>query len=551
MLASIRVLLYAFRHRHSVASMGLKRRRRAYAASSNIAAWDGRAAEAKQAELRKAGDGLLNHLLSLYATNKLTAKDLCIACHFAALAEVPGGDFELYAIAPDQSTAGNYQRHLDKVLPTPGPLYYLDVPGATRGHGERVVKTLPMMPLHEALAREVATSPDLVEGAAAAELTPAYETNPLVQAAAREGRPKPLAFVVYLDAVRFTAPLAGRTDSMLGFWVYFLESQRRHLVTCARTRDFCRCGCRGWCTVFPILAAMAWSTQAAAVGQRPERRHDQAPFDPEDPFTIHTTQLGPGLGFTGVLLWLKGDWGGGRPHLRPWPYCESPSALLHANYASCSLTNWPWPEREETYYEQVCSAREIVVAVNDEEHRRNLLRALVYDKGKKGRGRTVTARVGPLEPGDRLVPSIVMMDIGMLDDAPLPLVAVFWRSRVDHKGVCLDAVVNRTPLFSQALGTNPVRTLQIDTLHTGYYGPAMRWTSAVIWRTLLSTTWNVGGSAQERLELSCRRLRADLFKWFDDTNLPHDKRLGDFTLAMLGPAQGCSPGGELYILDVL
>ena len=74
---------------------------------------------------RAAGAKLLKHFLSLYAQSKMSAKDLCVACHFAAVAGTPGAQFDMYALGPDHAS-GHYQRHLDHVLPAPGATYQLE-----------------------------------------------------------------------------------------------------------------------------------------------------------------------------------------------------------------------------------------------------------------------------------------------------------------------------------------------------------------------------------------------------------------------------------------
>ena len=98
-------------------------------------------------------------------------------------------------------------------------------------------------------------------------------------------------------------------------------------------------------------------------------------------------------------------------------------------------------------------------------------------------------------------------------------------------------------MFSRALGTDPDSCLAIDTLHTVYYGPVMRWTAAALWRILLANPWGFVGSFEEKMSLCVRRLRLDLFEWLERCNIPHDRRIGDLTLAMLGEDKGCTFGG--------
>ena len=110
--------------------------------------------QAANAIRRDNGAMLLKFLLSLYASCKITAKGLCVSCHHAALAEVPGADVHLYAMEPGQATDGNDQRHLDSCLPAPKYSHMVQTPGRVEGVGRRSSLTPPVLPLHEAIASE-------------------------------------------------------------------------------------------------------------------------------------------------------------------------------------------------------------------------------------------------------------------------------------------------------------------------------------------------------------------------------------------------------------
>jgi hypothetical protein len=525
-----------------------KRRRSAYPAlPTSTSSWDATEVESSRAAQRHAGTSLLKHLLGLYAVCKLNAKDFTIACHYAALAHVPGGDFALYALSPDQSSSGNYQKHLDKVLPGSGPLYYVDVPCTIRGRGGQQLQSLPMMPMHEAFAKEIKVSPELLD-IKNGDWAPCYESNPIVVQAQRDGLMKPIPIALYLDAVRFTAQSAGRTDSMLGFWAHSLQSNQRHLLTCIRTRDFCRCGCRGWCSVYPILLSLSWSAHAMVSGQRPLLKHDGSCFDAGDEFGNIAIEHGSSLNYRAVILYIKGDWAevahslglaGVTSKHCPCQFCYASKENLHTRYRSVSPLHWPWDSRPENGYELECRGRELQITIRTEIERQLVLQHLHFVK-KRGHGRTIVSQFAvsgrELLPGDRLEPSANMLFCSSIDHTAVPFIITFWRPRIDSRGACMDSVVHRNPLFSESLGTSPVRTLAIDTLHTVYYGPVMRWTSAVLWRIILGNQWGFVGSPEYKLELACRRLRCSMMDWFEVHNIAHERRIGDFTLKMVGPA---------------
>ena len=144
--------------------------------------------------------------------------------------------------------------------------------------------------------------------------------------------------------------------------------------------------------------------------------------------------------------------------------------------------------------------------------------------------------------GDRLVPHAGMLNITIFDEATPPFDLLFWRATADAKGKISDHVINRCPLFQRALGTSPARTLAVDTLHSVNYGPMQRWCSAAVWRVLLSNPWHYNGTMEQRMEMAARRLRSDLFSWYNETQVPHARRLNDFTLSMIGHSAGIQMG---------
>ena len=174
----------------------------------------------------------------------------------------------------------------------------------------------------------------------------AYMDHDLVKQAQRSGGAWPLPLAIYMDGVRFTAPLAGRSDSILGFWAYNGVTQKRHYLMSLRSKDMCGCGCKGWCSIYPVMVSFAWSLRALAAGRRPPRRHDDSPWSIIDPLRQLEIQRGATIP-TAVLVWLKGDWSEVHHTLAlpsvsvfhcPCPFCACGQATLHADYIlSCFL----------------------------------------------------------------------------------------------------------------------------------------------------------------------------------------------------------------------
>ena len=57
---------------------------------------------------RDAGHMLLQTMLSLYASQKITARDFCLLAFYANAAGCPGADFAMYGREPDKQS-GSYQ----------------------------------------------------------------------------------------------------------------------------------------------------------------------------------------------------------------------------------------------------------------------------------------------------------------------------------------------------------------------------------------------------------------------------------------------------------
>ena len=132
------------------------------------------------------------------------------------------------------------------------PTYALDTPVQPKG-AARVVRKIPLNPLHEAIASEIREDPSIMDRVQEHEWPRLYWESPTVIDAQARGERLPLPIILYLDGVRFTAPLVGRSDSILGIWGFNAITQRRHYLFSLRTQDFCRCGCRGWCTLWEVF----------------------------------------------------------------------------------------------------------------------------------------------------------------------------------------------------------------------------------------------------------------------------------------------------------
>ena len=494
------------------------------------------------------GYQLIWFLLGLLAKCTLNAKDFCIICYWAARAGA-AGDCSVYGKAPGRQT-GAYQRHLDKLLPArpvEGAYYRLSVPQSTRQGLNRVSREIPVVIPYEALTREFEVTPALREGiderTRDRDWEKAYNEHPSVKRAIerRSALPEPLA--LYLDGIRFTRQTsAGRVDTMLLFTIYSLTTCRRHLIAAVRKSAFCKCGCKGWCTIYPILLFIAWAIAAMDAGRRPATRHDGSPWE-----GVWAEIAGSALPFQAVLLDVKGDWAEfchslGFPTWQSWfhpCFCCGVRRDALYNFGAITMLDTGWGDA--VVYEQACAQCEIIVWVTEEVRGAIMgIGELFYDKRERGyggralRNDVVISDQLTLRAGDRLEPTPELVDVGEFETKPVPYRAKFWRRRLAPDGACMDAVNHRNPLFSEELGTSPERTLAIDTLHTLYSGVIMRFNATAIWAVIESNPWQCQGTEEVQHDRTLGLIRAHQENWYKRNDVPPDMRLGCLTMAMIG-----------------
>ena len=259
--------------------------------------------------VRESGTALLKLLLHLYSQCKLSAKDLCVACHHADHARVPGAAFHTYAVSPD---SGRFQKHLDAVMPGTGPVFMVSVPMNPGRSNKRIVRDMPMRAMWQSLDDELGDDlgilrcleTPLAQRKPSVMDVPAYSQHPLVVRSRANGQADPLPLAIYVDGVRFISQAAGRSETVLGIWGINMLSRKRHFLGAVKSGDHCQCGCRGWCTLQPLLAAVAWQLEWMAEGSRPPRQYDGSEWPAGDAWARATQPLK----CKAMLLYIKGDW---------------------------------------------------------------------------------------------------------------------------------------------------------------------------------------------------------------------------------------------------
>ena len=139
----------------------------------------------------------------------------------------------------------------------------LKVPGFAAQSSSRVTMDVSIMPIHESLNEEILNDPELHtvlrESVMNRSLPTSYFQHPHVESASEGQWPFPLALC--FDAMPYI-----KRDGVLAVVVLNILSGVRHLVGVLRKSTFCRCGCRGWCSIWPFLANLHWSLSALREG---------------------------------------------------------------------------------------------------------------------------------------------------------------------------------------------------------------------------------------------------------------------------------------------
>lgn len=487
---------------------------------------------------------MIGYMLYLYGITKITAADLCILCYYGMQAGAYGEGFELYGLPPNLDS-GRYQKHLDAVLPPTAPstgYYPLTIPCRDKS-GIRREMLVPMVPVHETIAAECTVTPEVKRDfdywVRTTDWGGRYAEHPRVRDRPA-GSPLPLPLAVYLDGVQYSLQnTAGHTRSLLLISVYNLVSLKRHVCVCLRKIDLCACGCRGWCSLWPVFQCLAWQLESLSTGTRPNANFDQTPWTDAESVLW---RAGTALGVTCCLLFIKGDWAEhtatmGFPNwasiYHPCVWCSSPLSVLY-NFEGTTLDHSVWDAAPD--YEAACAACEKLVRITTEPERHSLyaIGGLSFSLERGGLSLAQDVPAFELLRGDKLVPSLSLPDVGKVRNAPLPLNLTFWRTILRGRAIA-SPVHRRNPLFNAALGTSPSRSLAIDLLHGLHLGPVKHLIGWILWRLVWANPWQCEGLVDYQRKACVTRLRVHLHAWYSTSNVPLDSRFDDLTIGMLGP----------------
>ena len=225
--------------------------------------------------LRDAGHAAFKLINTFFAVGNINAREFCTICYWLGHAHTPGVDWKNFSQPPGLQS-GRYQQFLNSRLPGPGPTDLVRVPVNLSSSPKRGPKQITCSLAYETLAEEIRNTPDLLQMSANTAWPPIYYRHQLLLEVRANGEPDPLPLALYSDGVRFTSAISGRGDSVTGFWLINLTTGKRHFVATITGQQMCRCGCKGHCTVYPVLTFLAWLAQTLKSGKRPLHRYDRS-----------------------------------------------------------------------------------------------------------------------------------------------------------------------------------------------------------------------------------------------------------------------------------
>ena len=469
----------------------------------------------------------------------MRAKQACILAYWATRAGAIG-DAKLLAYPPGRQS-GKYSTHYDTVLassPSAELFYSVDVPTLLRTDASTETHSLPTVPPHCALQEEMQqmNTAGLAQAVRENRFGRVYEDDPVVMAAAPGEIVLP--FAIYIDGVSFQT-----RDSIVGFWVQNLFTNVRHLVAVLRLSEMCGCGCRGWCSIYPILLMLTWSLTWLRRGIWPPHREGERSWR-ESCDGPWQALAGQPLGFKAVCSYIKCD----LKELCTSLGFASTATIRHP--CACCLCNretWDdmtglsalgheWGEHTVQVHHEAASSCEIECVLTRAAY--STVRACLEDdvrpKGNRGRCLIKGLPALGLSKGDRLERSPALPDTTAFDTlrpaAGSSVEVTFWRRS------CETRIRHRCPLFSEATGLSPHKSLAIDWLHCLSLGLFLYYINAFVHAMIDSCAFGARGTFAERRLHVLRMMRARMATWRSAEEKSGRARTlpGHFTEGMLG-----------------
>ena len=327
-------------------------------------------------------------LVQVYLDNlPISAKTLCLLAWWACKGGLTGFVEDL--AYPPGRQSGKYSQKVKKALRFDihdERLYKLETVCYDKFDRHRSVHHVWVLPPHEALHEQVSNEPSLADRVAdsikGADWADNYLAHPVVT-----NNPGKVVhpYALYVDGAPFT-----KHDGFVAISFYHLLEGSRLLSVLLRKSNMCKCGCRGWCTLYPVLYFLHCSIMALSVGKFWDYRHDNQPWiDGVDDF--RNSVAGLEMALLGALVQIKNDWMEysttfGLPTwsslFAPCPLCDAEQHELHLLEDVEIDESFPFDAKTMQTYSRDAARCEVWVTVPDVPTHKKICACLTYDKRK-------------------------------------------------------------------------------------------------------------------------------------------------------------------------
>ena len=497
-----------------------------------------------------AGEELVAVCRGYLSEHVLNAKQFCTIMYWASKAGVV--EAQQFSLQPGASS-GHFQRKLDRCLS--GELYKADIPGHDKHAFAKTVHSVPVrLPFRflEDAMQETGFQTRLREMVTSEDIADAYHRHPVVLREPEHGAPTGLVLPLslYMDGVPYS-----QTDSILGVWLDNMLDGKRILIAILRKRRLCKCGCRGWCSLWALFDLIRWILASLAQGFWPTQRHDGEPWRTDD--ASLQARAGQPFPARAAVVFVKGDWAEyasslGFPNwndgFRPCFECVACGPDMYVSRGN-NCEGLRWRRNQDGDYNTGCRRCEVHVPLTHDT-RAMIVDLLRFDKRASGSRGLALIRDVPelgLLAGDRLEPSRTLRNVSFLEDLELPATVTFWR--------CSEETLarHRNPLFHDSTGLTPKQNVTIDLLHTLNLGVMKVWCGIAIWLLLQGGVYASVGTAEERTQSGLLAMRHALMAWYKkrraEKGAPRLTEVSDLTINMIGSPTGptCkTKGAETY-----
>eukprot|EP00971_Amphidinium_carterae_P325507 6455799-Amphidinium_carterae.2 len=448
----------------------------------------GMSGESEEEEEEDAGIKLRQLLLEAHMTGQvMSARLLTSIAYWANKAGINA--LAGLALPPPKDTdnrgeiGGHAKRKVDKFLnklPKPAVVTYtVPLPSFLHQTRERGTYPLEIIPPHMALE----CIPDvqweqLVERLhnVKNDLPRCYREHPLVLEHATE---LVMPWAIFLDGLQYS-----RKGSMLVVTLSpVAQDQPKLILGVLRKKLYCRCGCRGWCSLHALFQALNWSLEHLARGQHPLTDHLGNVFTTEP----YKELAGSPLRARSIVTQIRIDWSECTSLALPnWRAADCP-CLLCKERAEDWLDFSGLASLEDTVFDPLlpsdylASCEECEIDLEDVTPKQwdDIKLLLQEDKKKQGaRGLSLSKAYHPLgvKKGDRVEPTASQPDWAALFHSP-PTRLHLWRrgseSFARHRNPLLASAVTHISMYN---------CYGIDWMHTLCLGVYGQFVAALLWR---------------------------------------------------------------------